>query len=334
MKRKIILLFTFILFTNISVAQNYLVTRKLINEKIQDGSFMQKVSTAITGDDYCIDPIEARAKLYLDETKLPADGRMAWWSELVPLRSVPCTGTTKSVCLAGQPAYSSCGAYIYAQGFNNSLTILNRAPLTESFWRGDAAYCPVAPPTSQGVSALRSSISTATVIDSSAFFASLEDNTAADISMNARTASIQATAAATYTGAMNRCGIWPCETSDINSSTYITITRTINVPYTKTYYMGIAGDGGFSFYIGSFHVMTYGIDRSIDAYRIWHIFPIQLGPGIHYLYFKMRGNTGGAGGFGVEFYDNTADEIKAAKSINDLKVMFTTSNTNTVYLCK
>ncbi|MGO4291870.1 hypothetical protein [Chitinophaga sp. RAB17] len=65
-------------------AQNALVTHQFIQQKVAAGYFRQRPATTIPIDNKCITVAEAKAWLFLDETKLPTNGRMPWWSELVP----------------------------------------------------------------------------------------------------------------------------------------------------------------------------------------------------------------------------------------------------------
>lgn len=69
-------------------AQNHLVTHNFIRQKVTEGYFTQKPGTTIPQDNFCISKTEAVNWLYLDESYLPSDNRMPWWSEIVPLPSV------------------------------------------------------------------------------------------------------------------------------------------------------------------------------------------------------------------------------------------------------
>jgi len=77
------------------VTTNYLVSHHEILQKIQEGFFIKKASVTVPDDNLCITVTEAKAWLTLDETKLPTNGRMPLWQELVP--TAQCTGVNKKV---------------------------------------------------------------------------------------------------------------------------------------------------------------------------------------------------------------------------------------------
>ncbi|QEH43304.1 hypothetical protein [Chitinophaga sp. XS-30] len=78
-----------ILITASAEAQNHLVTHNFIRQKVSEGYFVQKAGTTIPQDNFCISKTEALNWLYLEESHLPSDNRMPWWSELVPLQGCP-----------------------------------------------------------------------------------------------------------------------------------------------------------------------------------------------------------------------------------------------------
>lgn len=79
----------------LTIGTNYLVSHAEINQKIQEGYFIKKSGVTVPAYNLCITVAEAKAWLTLDETKLPADGRMPLWQELVP--TAQCTGVNKKV---------------------------------------------------------------------------------------------------------------------------------------------------------------------------------------------------------------------------------------------
>lgn len=81
---KYIITLLFLCFAHHLSAQNSLVTHQFIQQKVAAGYFRQRPATTIPTDNKCITVAEAKAWLFLDETKLPTNGRMPWWSELVP----------------------------------------------------------------------------------------------------------------------------------------------------------------------------------------------------------------------------------------------------------
>jgi len=79
----------------LTAGTNYLVTHNEINQKIQEGYFIKKSGVTVPADNLCLTVAEAKAWLTLDESQLPASGRMPVWQQLVP--TAQCTGTTKKV---------------------------------------------------------------------------------------------------------------------------------------------------------------------------------------------------------------------------------------------
>lgn len=339
MKMRRILIFGLLLIASSKVgAQNYLASRQLINQKIQDGTFMQRTGTTIANDNQCIDVTEARTKLYLNEAVLPANGRMPWYQELSPLKTLPCTSGL-TLCTQSNIGYGACGAYIYNQGFNNTLTVFTRAKLTNTMWNGDASGCGITinttGPSGAGLAAKTAAVArTASVDSSSSFFAdstAFISNRTDTSATQVKAARVQALAAAAIAGPFNACAVWPC--TAVNKK-WIYLERTINVPATKTYHMGIAGDNAFRFSIDGWKVLQFGDNNASEqAFKVWHIFPVEIGPGVHTLRFEGY-NIDNVAAFGVEFYDNTAAEVKAATNRSNLRIMFTTIDMVSKAICQ
>ncbi|WP_291911494.1 hypothetical protein [Chitinophaga sp. CB10] len=72
---------------------NYLVTHKEIRQKVSEGYFEALDLSAIPDDDKCISAENAKLWLSIDASKLPANGRLPMWQELVPVSL--CTGPYK-----------------------------------------------------------------------------------------------------------------------------------------------------------------------------------------------------------------------------------------------
>ncbi|MBC9929527.1 hypothetical protein [Chitinophaga qingshengii] len=81
------------------VAQNnYLVTHNEIRQKVAEGYFTALNLAAIPQDNACITSANAKLWLSIDETKLPANGRLPVWQELVPKAVAPvCNGFDQKV---------------------------------------------------------------------------------------------------------------------------------------------------------------------------------------------------------------------------------------------
>lgn len=124
----------------------------------------------------------------------------------------------------------------------------------------------------------------------------------------------------TSLGPMNRCGIW---TNPYNADTTFIIP--INVPSTKTYYIGLGADNTASIAItapnGNKTTLLTQNTATAGAYYLgsgtwnfdfWNIYPVTLSAGLNFL--EVAGHDSGAAfGFGVEIYDNTVAELVAAQ---------------------
>lgn len=315
MIRKIFGLLLCMLVVKTTVAQSYLVTHRFIKQNILTGYFMQKPGTTMPEDDICINVAEAKNALYLKESSLPADGRMPWWSELVPQKTIPCTGTGYLLCATSFISYSSCGSYIYSS-FNSTLTTFQRSkiPASNAFWIGTTSYCTVTPP-------LSASATTST--NQAARVAASSDTGA---TFRAAAAAAAVAAADVPPGPLNRCGVWPnCNGALSPDSVWIGITRTITVPANKTYYIGLAADNAFRLIVDGVALVQYGLDNNAFAYRMWHIFPVNLTAGNHTITIDAR-DWGRPGVMGAEIYNNTPAEITAATSYAGLNLIFSTKD--------
>lgn len=121
-------------------------------------------------------------------------------------------------------------------------------------------------------------------------------------------------------GPMNRAGVW---TTPYSANTSFIIR--VNVPETKTYFIGLGvdnyatvdiikpdgtteniltedADAGMPYFGGTFPTWTFDL---------WRIYPVELTAGINYLKLEAT-DGGGAKGFAAEIYDNTLAELQAA----------------------
>jgi hypothetical protein len=128
-----------------------------------------------------------------------------------------------------------------------------------------------------------------------------------------------------FDGALNRAGVWGAGTIPINTPIGFSVPFT--VPAAGTYYIAIAGDNAgevtvdgtviitqnptnMSTSIGT-QLPTYAGQGIAVAFKFWHIYPVTLTAGTHYI--GLQGiNYGGAAGFGAEIYQNTVAQLQAA----------------------
>jgi hypothetical protein len=141
-------------------------------------------------------------------------------------------------------------------------------------------------------------------------------------------------------GVLNRTALWACG-SDGNPQTGVMTPLNepigfifpVEVPFTKTYYVGIAGDNKIRIRVDCNTIvdmdasalgLQYGTGLPA-AFKFWHVYPVTLTAGRHV--FELTGtNFGSVAGFGAEIYDNTAAEIIAAIGGVGLNILFSTHN--------
>lgn len=128
-----------------------------------------------------------------------------------------------------------------------------------------------------------------------------------------------------FSGALNRCGVWGATAVPDNQPIGFSIP--VFLPAVKTYYVAIAGDNKVQISVdGTILVdqnpttMAASLSAQFPglagqgialAFKIWHIYPISLSAGHHYI--GLQGvNFGGAAGFGAEIYDDTLLELENA----------------------
>lgn len=136
-------------------------------------------------------------------------------------------------------------------------------------------------------------------------------------------------------GPLNRTGLWaPSPQPD----QIIGFTYCVNIPSTKTYYIGIGADNQGIIKIDGNTVLSqdktamdaqYGTPGGSAPFRVWSIYPINLLSGFHVI--ELSGQNGpeplpNPAAIGAEIYDNTAIEIAAATSYAQLNLLFSTKD--------
>lgn len=312
-------------FVQQSSAQSYLVTHRFIQQKVAAGYFQQKPSTTIPADDISISATEAKSWLSLDETRLPVDGRLPWWSELQPKTIVlTCTGTSYAIYAVSNPVYSSCGSYLYSPGYDVNFDAFTRRRMgpTNAFWVGtpedQQANCNLTVPTTRTktTGALMINNMMATNVADTARGSMLKTNGATQL------------AALPAAGPMNRCGIWGSGTPVAN---WLSVSGIISLSSARTCYIGAGADNFFRIFIDDKLVVFYN-KYDQEAFRVWHVLPVDLTAGSHTIRFEGK-DDGNTGSMGCEFYDNTIAEMESAGDYDHLKVLFTTRGLTGSVLC-
>jgi hypothetical protein len=138
-------------------------------------------------------------------------------------------------------------------------------------------------------------------------------------------------------GPGNRSGVWATVPSTFPINTWLGFSVCIEVPSTKTYWIGLNGDNNFRIAIdGTDIVNTVGgpYDGDFDngtalenaSFTQWHVYPANLNAGNHIIdLYGLNRNQGSAASFGCEIYDNTFDELFSATTLSDLNIIFSSS---------
>lgn len=125
-----------------------------------------------------------------------------------------------------------------------------------------------------------------------------------------------------HCGPLERTGVWSCEGTGAPYNKWIGFVRQIYVPETRTYYVGLAADNYFRLVVDdTLRVSKLQTDQA--NFRYWFIYPVTLSAGYHILRMEAS-NQGGPATFGVEVYNNTAEEISTATGYCDLNMIFST----------
>jgi hypothetical protein len=131
-------------------------------------------------------------------------------------------------------------------------------------------------------------------------------------------------------GPLNRCGLWT--TSELSDQD-IGFSICLDLPDSKVYYIGVAGDNRCRIIIDgvvwvdqnvSALATQYGADAQI-AFKVWHVYPVTLAAGPHIIELIGHNDSSDAS-LGAEIYNNTAAEIAAATGYGDLDLIFSTKD--------
>lgn len=134
----------------------------------------------------------------------------------------------------------------------------------------------------------------------------------------------------TSSGPLNRAGLWTTSTpagQDIGFAVCLTL------PESKVYYIGVGGDNRCRIVIDGNVIVDqnvsalatqYGADAQI-TFKVWHVYPVALSAGPHII--ELIGhNDSSSAALGAEIYNNTAAELIAATSYDDLDLIFSTKD--------
>lgn len=137
-------------------------------------------------------------------------------------------------------------------------------------------------------------------------------------------------------GPMNRCALWAVSEFPDQQ---VGFTVCIDVPETKTYYMGIGSDNFSIIKVDGVTILSqdaaamgiqFGVPSLAAPLRVWCIYPIILTAGITHVVELIGQNFSNPipnpAAMGAEIYNNTPSEIIAATNYVDLDLIFSTKN--------
>ena len=106
---------------------------------------------------------------------------------------------------------------------------------------------------------------------------------------------------------------------------YLSMCATINVPSTKTYYIGLAGDNDVTVKINGTTIVNQPDTEPTNNFKWWHIYPVTLTAGPN-IVEAGNFNRSIVGTFAVEVYDNTLAQLTSSNAESDLNIVFSTGN--------
>jgi hypothetical protein len=138
----------------------------------------------------------------------------------------------------------------------------------------------------------------------------------------------------TTDGPLNRSGLWSA--SALSEQT-IGFAICVDLPETKTYYIGVGADNLAMIRIDGETILNqdpdamdaqYGTVVSEAPFRVWAIYPVEIISGSHVIELLGHNTTGSQNPatLGAEIYDNTPAEIAAATDYTGLNLIFSTKD--------
>jgi hypothetical protein len=128
-----------------------------------------------------------------------------------------------------------------------------------------------------------------------------------------------------FSGPLNRTGIWACGASGQPTGVWLGFQRTFNITTAKTYYLGLGCDNEFRVIVDG--TLTFYSNGANDPenFKLWHMFPLFLNTGNHTIKFEAK-NTSSSASFGAELYNNTLTQLDTASGYGSIDTLFSTQN--------
>ncbi len=222
----------------------------------------------------------------------------------------------------GNSRYSSCGTYIYTS-YDSTKRPFKRIqiPVSNNFWINYASasfdFCSPMPP-----------LESPTPGDGTADRKMLKKNNPDSISGRAEMSVLRAPRPLyDSVGPLNRTVVWICPPSTIPSGQWFGFTVPIFFPHDGVYYIGAAADNYVRITVDGTVIRKDSLgDPELENHQVWHVYPRFFKKGNHLIGISGQDHANTATGMGLEIYDNTQDELMAAESYNDLRLLFSTKD--------
>ncbi len=129
-------------------------------------------------------------------------------------------------------------------------------------------------------------------------------------------------------GPLNRCGVWNCG-GNPPYNTWIGYSAMITAPESKIYYVGLGGDNFARFKVDGQLKVEFSNPGPNNTYyaenfRYWHIYPVFLTAGNHFVEISGKNETNTVASFGCEVYNNTKTEIMNSTTSSPPNILFST----------
>lgn len=138
----------------------------------------------------------------------------------------------------------------------------------------------------------------------------------------------------TNVGPMNREAVWiDSDCNGTKDSLMAGVKTTIatqfnNTGGTRTIFVGIGGDNQFKLVVNGTTIIDTGSTVSTLQFKIWHIIPVTIVPGINYINAVATGDGTVNDAIAMVIYDNTAAQIYMATDDSQLNILFKSSSLN------
>jgi hypothetical protein len=134
-------------------------------------------------------------------------------------------------------------------------------------------------------------------------------------------------------GRLNTVGLWPVDNCTTNNflpiTEWIGFATTINIPQSKLYYIGIAGDNQVRFKVNGYTIVEQPNISDLNNFKYWHIYPVYFQDGTNFIELSCKDDGSISATLGAEIYDNTESELISATTQTQLNILFSTKD----YFC-